>query len=294
MKESTTPLKAILICTLACTGMLILFVPSGHSQSPAQSEANLQAPDAKYASFVYDVASIKPHKGDDPGGARMLSDGIVAENIGLRSFVAAGYGVDNVSLYGVPAWLNSERFDIEFKMDPEVADEYKKLGLPERKLAQEHMFRVLFEDRLKLAAHIEMKEGPSYALVIMKTGLKLHRTADPTATGGTFSIGPGDGGAVVASAHAARIGQLVNYLTSRMGVPVIDQTGLAGLYDFTLKFASSRMVAAAQSAGDSAPVPETAPELSVAIQEQLGLKLESTKGPIKIVVIDHIERPSAN
>jgi uncharacterized protein (TIGR03435 family) len=290
MKESTTPLKSILVCALACAAMLILLAP----QSPAQNEAAPQSSDAKYAAFVYDVASIKPHKGDDPGGIRMVPDGIVAENISLRSFVAAAYGVDNVSLYGVPAWLNSERFDFDFKMDPIVADAYKKLSREERGLAQQHMFRVLFEDRLKLAAHIEMKEGPSYALVILKTGLKFHRADDQTATGGTFSIGPGDGGAVILSAHAARIEQLVNYLTGRMRVPVIDQTGLSGLYDFTLKFASSRTSSAAQATGDSAPVPETAPELTAAIQEQLGLKLEPTKGPIKIAVIDHIEMPSPN
>jgi uncharacterized protein (TIGR03435 family) len=262
-------------------------------QVAAPQTGSVSADDPKFAAFVYDVASIKPHKGDDPGSARNVPDGMVARNIALYSFVAAAYGVDFVSLKGAPDWLYRDKFDIDFKMDPTVADAYKQLSLPERKLAQEHMLQALFQERMKLAVHIEMKEGPSYALVVMQGGLKFHRTADANTTGGKFSIEAGDGGVLIATAHGARIDRLVNTLTDRMGVPVIDQTGLVGLYDFTLKFASAR-VAEAQAAGNSAPVPETAPELATAIQEQLGLKLERTKGPIKIVVIDHIERPSAN
>jgi uncharacterized protein (TIGR03435 family) len=272
----------------------IVFGIATVAQVAAPQAGSPSADDPKFAAFVYDVASIKPHKGDDPGSARTVPDGMVAANIALYSFVAAAYGVDQISLRGAPDWLYRDKFDIEFKMDPAVADAYKKLSSAEKKSAQEHMFQKLFEERLKLATHIELKTGPTLALVVMKSGLKFHRTADPNATGGTFNIGPGEGGVVIATAHSARITQLVNTLTERMGVPVIDQTGLIGLYDFTLKFASSRMVAAAQPAGDSVPVPETAPELRAAIEEQLGLKLEPTKGPIKIVVIDHIERPSAN
>jgi uncharacterized protein (TIGR03435 family) len=264
------------------------------AQVATPQTASSSPDDPKFAAFVYDVASIKLHKGEDANSARTVPDGMVAREITLAPFVAAAYGVDYISLKGAPDWLVRDKFDIDFKMEPAVADAYKQLSLSKRKLAQEHMLQTLFQERMKLTVHVEMKEGPSYGLMVMKSGLKFHRTADANTTDRTFSVEAGDGGVLIVTARGARIDQLVNALTERMGVPVIDQTGLIGLYDFTLKFASARMTAAAQTNGESSGVPETAPELAAAIQEQLGLRLERTKGPIKIVVIDHIERPSAN
>jgi uncharacterized protein (TIGR03435 family) len=281
-----------LIAALAAV-VPIVFGAATAAQVVSYQTVPVSPDDPKFAAFVYDVASIKPNKGDDTNNARTVPDGMVAREISLAPFVAVAYGVDYVSLKGAPDWLVRDKFDIDFKMEPAVADAYKQLSLPERKLAQEHMLQTLFRERMKLAVHAEMKEGPSYALVVTKGGLKFHRTADANASGGTFKIESGEGGVTVVTSHGGRVDSLVNTLTDLMGVPVINQTGLVGSYDFTLKFAPARM-AAAQAAGNGAPAPETAPELATAIQEQLGLKLEPTKGPIKIVVIDHVERPSAN
>jgi uncharacterized protein (TIGR03435 family) len=285
--------KKLLMAGVLVSAVQIVFGGTITAQLSGPQTGSASPDDPKFAAFVYDVASIKPHKGDDPGSARNVPDGMVARNIALYSFVAAAYGVDFVSLKGAPDWLVRDKFDIDFKMEPAVADAYKQLSLPERKLAQEHMLQTLFRERMKLAVHVEMKEGPSYALVVTKGGLKFHRTTDANASGGTFKIESGEGGVTVVTSHGGRVDSLVNTLTDLMGVPVINQTGLVGSYDFTLKFAPVRM-AAAQAAGNGAPAPETAPELATAIQEQLGLKLEPTNGPIKIVVIDHVERPSAN
>ena len=264
------------------------------AQNAAPQTASVSPDDPKFAAFVYDVVSIKRNKGDDSSVMRMLPNGSVARNVSLRSFVATAYGVDSVSLHGTPDWLNREMYDIDAKMDPAVEDAYQKLSREERGRAFQHMWRVALEDRLNLRVHTEIKEGPAYALVIARGGLRIHHTAEPNATGGTFSLSSGEGGAVIVTGHGVQIQRLLPTLTSVVGAPVIDQTGLTDLFDFTLKFASTRMVAAAQPAGDSTPLPETAPQLPAAVQEQLGLKLESTKGPIKIAVIDHIERPSAN
>jgi uncharacterized protein (TIGR03435 family) len=280
--------------TLASTVVVVLCASAAALQSPVPNQKDDQASDTKYASFVYDVATIKPNKGDDTSGVRIAPDGLQAKNISLRSFVAVAYGMDNASLHGAPDWLNRDKFDIDAKMDPTVADAYHKLSRDEQGDAFRHMVRVLLEDRLNLKVHMETKDGQVYALVIAKDGIKFHRTADATATGGNVKSGASEDGAELITAHSARIEALVNTLTDRMRAPVVDQTGLTGLYDFTLKFASPRMVAAAQSGVDSIPLPETAPELTVAIQEQLGLKLEQAKGPIKIAVIDHVEKPSAN
>src|ERR1700733_12238378 len=217
----------------------IIFGVTTVAQVATPQTASASPDDPKFAAFVYDVASIKPHKGDDPNSARTVPDGMVARDIALYSFVAAAYGVDFVSLKGAPDWLYRDKFDIDFKMDPTVADTYKNLSLPERKSAQEHMLQTLFQERMKLAVHIEMKEGPSYALVVMKGGLKFHRTTDANTTGRSFRIEAGDGGVLIVTAHGARIDQLVNTLTGRMGVPVIDQTSLTGFCVFSLKFVAT-------------------------------------------------------
>lgn len=283
---------SLIVALAAAVPIAFGAVAIGQVATPQTGSASPDDP--KFAAFVYDVASIRPNKGDDSSGLRIVPDGLQVKNIPLRSFVASAYGVDNVSLHGAPDWLNRDKFDIDAKMDPAVADAYHKLSREEQGLAFRHMVRVLLEDRLNLKVHMETKEGQVYALVIAKGGIKFHRTADTTANGGSVKTEPSEEGAVLITAHSARIDALVNTLTDRMRAPVVDQTGLTGLYDFTLKFASPRMVAAAQSGVDSIPLPETAPELPAAIQEQLGLKLEQAKGPIRIVIIDHVERPSAN
>ncbi len=219
---------------------------------------------------------------------------------------------------GGPKWLDTDRYEIRAKMEPSVADQLKKLRPDPRELAQQQMVQALLADRLKLAIHYETKEFPVYALTISKDGLKLKEAkpgdtysegfkyADKFAGGNElagkiFPVMDGGSGGLSATLYGFGVSMpaLARQLTMNAGQFVQDKTGLTGNYDFTLKFWYPPMRPASEGAPSGQPVPEAAepsggPSLFKAIQQQLGLKLESAKGSVQIVVIDHVERPSGN
>jgi uncharacterized protein (TIGR03435 family) len=248
--------------------------------------------------YTYEVVSIKLSK---PGnGIRMrigitnTPDGLTAENATLQSVITSAFGVLDFQVSGGPDWLSTERYDIEAKMEASVADVLQKLRPDERRLARQKMLQALLVDRFKLAIHRGAKELPVYALVITKTGPKLQeakpgdtypkgfKTADGCAGAGMMMIGESLG-ANTMTAQGVTIASLVDTLSASLGRPVLDKTGLTGRYDFRLTWAP-----------DENQTDSSAPSLFTAIQEQLGLKLESGRGPVPTIVIDHIERPSGN
>jgi uncharacterized protein (TIGR03435 family) len=170
------------------------------------------------------------------------------------------------------------------------------------------MLQALLADRFKLSIHRETKELPVYALVAAKNGPKLQEAkADATypngikgpdgvARGGMMRIGGGE-----VTGQGLPIANLTRMLSQQLGRTVIDKTGLTGKYDFTLQWTPDEsqgpMFKGADGAppgGNPAPPESSGPSLFTAIQEQLGLKLESQKGPVEIIVIDHVEKPSQN
>jgi uncharacterized protein (TIGR03435 family) len=177
------------------------------------------------------------------------------------------------------------------------------------------MVRALLADRFKLQTHREPKELPIYVLSIAKSGVKLHeaKPGDPytnafpyadkfdggtEVTGKTFGVigGGPEGRTMTIYGFAVSMPALAKELTVRgVGQIVQDKTGLTGNYDFTLKFWFTQMRPASDGAPDSQPPdPAGGPSIFSAIQQQLGLKLDPTKGPVDIVVIDHVEKPSGN
>lgn len=160
------------------------------------------------------------------------------------------------------------------------------------------MLRTLFEDRLQLKFHRETKELPVYALVVSKPG-KLHESeagcqeGKPAAVPCRFMILPGHLGSGKAS-----ISQLVDALSRVTDRLVLDKTNLTGTYDINLDYTPEQGEFHELAAGTSLPPPPSidpnGPSLFTALQERLGLKLESQKGPVEMIVIDHIERPSEN
>jgi uncharacterized protein (TIGR03435 family) len=219
---------------------------------------------------------------------------------------------------GGPSWLDTEKCDVTAKMDSSVADALKRLTPNERKLAQERMLQALLADRLKLAVHRETKELRVYFLTVAKTGPKLHdaKPDDPYTNafpyagkfaGGTVKAGDiflvGGGGPGGPTATIYGFGVSMRALARQLTIParqtVLDKTGFTGSYDFALKYAMSPIRPAPEGAPDaqtvlSASDPTGSPDLFAAIQQQLGLKLESGRGPVEIIVIDHAERPSGN
>jgi uncharacterized protein (TIGR03435 family) len=229
---------------------------------------------------AFEVASIRPS--NYQGGplrvtARVDADGIDFSNVTPRLCVQRAYGVKPYQVIG-PEWINTERYMIVAKADG-VAPQDKILL----------MLQTLLADRLKLAVHRETKEMPVYALVVSKGGPKLQEAKEDGAT----QIG-GDGDEIVF--ERASMPQLAATLTRTVERPVVDATGLKGLYNFRLAWADdSRPNPNAPSAGVvGASDPADPPSVFTALQERLGLKLESRKAPVEVLVIDHIEKPSAN
>jgi uncharacterized protein (TIGR03435 family) len=296
--------RGTMLLTIAGAASLILpsfFGLAGASTGKAQQQP--QATPAAAPVFEYEVASIKPNKtvnGDV--STRTPPDGFTATNIALKDLIESAFGVQNYQIIEAPEWLASEKFDIAAKMDPAVAEAFHKLNIEDRRLARQHMLQVLLADRIALKLHRETKELPIYSLVIGKTGPKLQETkpadpgpnaAPPTAAAGGPSVRnsrTSSGPATLTFLHTSSA-DLAATLAIELGRTVVDKTGLSSRYDFTLKFMPD--TAQPQSSSASAPG-DLPPSIFTAIQEQLGLKLESGKGPVEILVIDHVERPSGN
>jgi uncharacterized protein (TIGR03435 family) len=246
------------------------------------------------AGYEFEVASVTPSNPDAIGGFMTLpgkgvvSDHFIERNIALMKIIRAAYGIPfeaaDARILGAPGWLNSEKYDINAKIDGSAVEELKKLSQDQRTLAQEQMLQALLTDRFRLIVHRETKELPIYTLALTKGGAKLQAARPDEA--GAISYGPG-----LITGEAKSTGNLAQLLSVFVARPVVDKTGLAGNYDFKLKWApgDGQAVSAGASPQDSEPF-----SVFTAIQEQLGLKLVSAKGPVQVIVIDHVERPSAN
>jgi uncharacterized protein (TIGR03435 family) len=263
-----------------------------HAPSQAQSKAN-NAPE-----YEYEVVLIKPSKPSNSGRIRIgitnTPDGLTAENSTAQSLINEAYGTQDFQIIESPGWVNSEMYDIEAKMDRSVSDALEKLRPAERKRARQKMLQDILADRMKLIIHRDYKESAVYYLVVERGGPKLH-TANPDDTypngfkaedggiaRGIMQIDDGVGSKTM-TAQGVGIASLVETLSGLTGRTAVDKTGLTGKYDFTLKWKP-----------DDSQADTTGPSLFTALRGQLGLKLEPGKGPVEIIVIDHIERPSGN
>jgi bla regulator protein BlaR1 len=259
---------------LAWLGFVVLWADAAGQSQPASPSA-------------FAVATIKPTAASDDSFAyRALPGGqLTAMGVTLKFLIMQAYQVRAFQVSGGPGWVAADRWDIQAK--PEGIE-----GRPSG--AQEAvMVRALLEDRFQLKAHRETKEMPVYALVVAKDGPKLSAAVDTSVHGGRTPPGAW-------TLKNVGTADLVRYLSQQLSRTVIDKTGLSGHYDVKLEWTPERGEGGPEAIGlpprpDVATPPSTAgPSIFTAIQEQLGLKLESTKGPVEIVVIDHAEKPSAN
>ncbi|HEY1580137.1 MAG TPA: TIGR03435 family protein [Terracidiphilus sp.] len=228
---------------------------------------------------TYEVVSIKP---TDPGvrGASVqgLPDGFRDINMRIEIFVEGAYDMPNGDhTVGMPSWAKSQGYDIEAKVDAGTAEAWKSLSNKERWKQEQPLMQAMLADRCKLKVHFETKEMPAYNLVIAKGGLKMKEAALDEKT--TESMRDGD-----LTVRAMPIENLI-YAIPSDGRLIIDKTGLGDKkFDFDLKWTPENR----RVDGDSGP------SLFTALEEQLGLKLVPSKAPGKILVIDHIEKPSPN
>jgi uncharacterized protein (TIGR03435 family) len=291
---------ALAIAATAALAIPVLVGVIGAPSIRAQSMSQYPAESSHYQFEVVSIKPAKPGQGDmsmDALGSGKVSDTFSASNVPLIAFIREAYGLpfgsDDGRLSGVPGWTISERYDLEAKIDGDVVEKLNKLSPDQRKLAVQRMFQTLLADRCKLAVHRDTKDLSVYSLVIAKNGSKLQEAGPDDNTRAGMGL-KGRGGPLVG--RAVPIPVLAQQLSSLLNRTVLDKTGLTGKYNFTLQWTPDE-TQGPTFGKDLGPPPTQdpgAPSLYTALQEQLGLKLESTKSPVEVVVIDHVERPSGN
>ena len=266
--------------------LLVALTATSLAQSPATTPVTASSPAAP---LTFEVSTVKLNtSGSGNSRSGLDRDRFSATNVTLKNLmVYSAYGIPESRILGGPKWLATQRFDIEAKMNAPVADQLRQLSRAQRRTQLQVMFQQLLADRFQLKAHWETRQLPVYALVVAKNGSRLQPSA--TTTGTNTNAGNG-----VYTASDISIPALADSLTqelaSELGRTVIDKTALPGQYDIALKWTPEKNT-------DLTGVPslsDSSPSIFTAIQEQLGLKLEPTKGPVQVLVIDHIEQPSEN
>jgi uncharacterized protein (TIGR03435 family) len=297
-----------LALTLAVTG-------SGRVQAQAATGGAFDP------NLAFEAASVKANKSGEPFIRFGSPPGrFIATNAPLREIVRIAYGVQPFQLIGLPSWTESERFDITAK----VPGDAPPLGPPGSGAAASPisvMLRNLLVERFKMKAHSEQREMPIYVLVLARQDGKLGPSLKPSpvdcnalraaARGGPPPQAlqgppkPGEAPQCGMFMSPASIGAggvsmtaLATALGQRLGRSVIDKTGLTGEYQFVLNFTPDQLPAGGASPPPGAaplangvPFDPNAPSLVTAIQEQLGLKLDSQRGSVDVVVVDSVERP---
>ncbi len=298
-------LLLLTICSTAVAAPVVL----GLVNRPPRILRQLQQADGP-AVQPFEVATIKPSRPGDNMVQLFMSHGkFTTKGETLKGIIKFAYDIksDN-QLSGGPSWINSDKYDIEAKEEASVADNLQKLSFEEHAKQVRLMVQALLADRFNLKVSHQTKDLPVYALVVAKSGPKLTPTEvpQPAADGssapkkafrGVRMMGPGQ-----LSATNINIGLLADILSGQpeLGRLVIDQTGLKGNYDWTLKWTPDQTAQMSKGAddahatADAPPLDSSGPSIFTALEEQLGLKLEAKKGPVETLVIESIEKASEN
>ena len=254
---------------------------------------------AASAPLTFEVASIKPSDPNARGTSLMFQPphGVRVVNAPVTMLITFAYNIRDFQLAGAPGWTSSARYDILAK--GEAAPGSEDVPTDPRKITDAQFrtrlddirerMRSLLADRFQLAIHKETKEGSVYALVVAKGGSKLQPAQENAQGNRGLRMERGQ-----LTGMSAPVEFLATTLSGQLGHPVIDKTGLTGKYDFKLTWAPD--MPRGPSPNPEAPPPAAAegPSIFTALPEQLGLRLESQKGPVEMIVIDRIEHPSEN
>lgn len=251
----------------------VLLSPATHSQAPAAAPPTAQA--APTPQYEYAVATVKPDKSEGVQSYwRNTIDGFSAITPPI-GFIMSAYDVHTPEqIVGLPAWAGSEAFAIEAKMDGDTVAALAKLQPQEQWQQRQKMLQALLADRFALKVHRTTKELPIYVLTVVDAG-KLKKSVSETGGSSTYSG--------KFTARGISIDSLAMNLSNTVGRTVVNQTGLAGTYDFTLEWAP-----------EGADASDPRPSIFTALEEQMGLKLKPSKGPVDAIVVDAIKRPTEN
>lgn len=245
-----------------------------------------QVSSVKTAVPAFDVATVKQVEHNPQGSRYIKMNGVnrfVAKDYTLKLLIAAAYDVNPKAVLGGPGWVESEHYDITAVTPGETR--------PSRDV-QMAMLRGLLTERFQLTFHREPKEFSIYVLDVARGGSKLKRSTAAADTPAALisTVYPDR---ILLPARNTTMAEFVSLLQRAvLDRPVADKTGIAGRYDFDLTWAPDET----QFGGEVPVAPSDAPSAPLfrAIQEQLGLRLEATRGPVAVVAIDRVERPSAN
>jgi uncharacterized protein (TIGR03435 family) len=276
-----------------------------------------QAPQTPAGAPAFEVASVKPNNSGDGRVMMQNQPGrYIATNVTLRLLIRNAYQLQDFQITGGPGWMASDHFDINAK----VPDEFRAMGPPAPGSGPgplQLMIRALLTERFKLVVHNETKDAPIYALILARADGKLGPGLKKSSVdcAALFAAGRARGGAMPPPPQPGermqcgmRIGpgnlmgggalmpQFANTLGMFAGRIVVDRTGLEGPYDVDLTWTPDQMPRLEGGAGgppqiNGAPVDPNGPSLFTAVQEQLGLKLDSQRGPVEMIVVDRAEKP---
>jgi uncharacterized protein (TIGR03435 family) len=266
-----------------CTAIFSVLAAFGQGAPQAALQVSVPAPQESPA---FEAASVKPTDPNRVGSTFNFAPGEVQIGGGtLRLIMEMAYDLRTFQILGGPGWLDADRYDISAKNDAVLKD----LDKDRRNAEMRRRLQTLLAERFQLKIHRETRERPEYTLVVAKGGSKLR---EPT-PGMDNGISRGCG---LMKGTRTTMSNLATVLSRQVERPVLDRTGLNGRYDFELNYSPDSGCGSHQPDGDT-PNSDTLtdrPSIFTAIQEQLGLKLESIKGPVEVIVIDRVEKPGPN
>jgi uncharacterized protein (TIGR03435 family) len=236
----------------------------------------------------FDVATVKPSTPGSQGkGFGFRGGSFVTHNTDLNDLIAFAYGLHTKQIINAPDWFGTDLFEIEGKPDAEGRPSMKQMSI---------MVQKLLAERFKLTFHHETRDLNVYVISVASGGPKMAKSASaPTDPSAFFFRGLGD-----LTVRNQTMKDFATWMQNGvMDRPVVDQTGLTDRYDFQLKWTPDEsQFAAFRSVGSVVPPPtddpKAPPSLYTAITEQIGLKMGPAKAPDDVIVIDHVEKPSAN
>lgn len=250
---------------------------TGAQATSAASNASSAVPD-------YDVATVKVNNTGSGSIHLNISDDVLQwTNVQLPSLLEIAFDVRPDQIMGLPHWAQVEHYDVVAKVVDIDPQKTRNLSDAQQRVMLQH----LLEQRFHLRTHLETRTLPLLKLVVAKQGIKFaewHKPAD----GEDDKRGSMRGRNGDLAATGVPMESLVRFLSSTTHMPVVDETSLKGIYDFHIKWVS-------EEEGQASGLHDQAlPTIYAALPEELGLKLESGKGPVKVLVIDNIEQPSEN
>ena len=259
-----------------------------------------------------EVVSVKKVEGRPSAvDQRLMPDGLSEHGWPLATVIHNAYVIEFPGkdlIVGIPSWASQERYDIVGKVGDADVAKLRNLNTLEQGAVTRSMIQQVLRERFQMRSHVEDREASFFALVAAKSGLKLKKAAlgDPYSDGykdprsgnpmgaGVWTAPSNEKGVIKIVGQGVTLDMLAMVLMGAgTGRVVVDKTGSTQRYDFTLSYVPEPP-AGAPTSGDGGLSDANGPSIFTAVQEQLGLKLEPAKGPVRTLVIDNIERPSAN